>query len=124
MKTERTGIIIFTENFKTLKNFYQEIFNFPELFDAQWEENEELVCLDTGSGYLLIETPQGQDITHSPIPPLRIRLHVENVVQFSKHLESINIEHSYAQNPWGESIQFQDPDNNHIHIRDEATFLE
>lgn len=124
MKTQRTGVIIFTENFDTLKNFYQEIFEFPEFFDAKWEENntsEQLVCLDTGSGYILIETPQGKEI--NPSGPLHLRFNIHEVKTLSEKLKKQKIEHTYTKEPWGENLQLQDPDGNIISIRDEITFL-
>ena len=124
MKTVRTGIIIFTENFQILKQFYQEIFQFPQLFDAQWEENdtsEELICLDTGSGYILIESPQGQTLT--PSGPVHIRFNINEVKTFSETLTKKGIDHTYSKESWGENIQLKDPDGNIISVRDEITFL-
>ena len=124
MKIKRTGLILYTENYKACVKFYKEVFKLPILFQKS-DDDFALTCFEFGGSYLMVETggvanPKGKSIRNSSI---KIRFNVENCDSTLQYLKNKGINAKITRFDWGSNINTFDPDGNRIGIRDEKMFV-
>ena len=124
MRYERTGIILFTENYDECVAFYAQVLELTIMFTLD-NEHSKLTCLDMGSGnYLMIETegsavPAGKSLEQNPV---WLRFNVENVEKTAEVLRKKGVKLTVRTEIWGSLADFIDPDGNRCSLRDEASF--
>ena len=124
MKLSRTGVILFTENYRDCVSFYREILGLPLMF-ALDNEASKLTCLDLGSGvYLMIETGGNAVAGKKTIAqnPVCLRFNAADVDRAAAELQAKNVEVHIRREAWGTVADFADPDGNRCSLRDEQTF--
>jgi len=119
MKLERTGVVLYTENYDACVGFYRDKVGLPVLFD-----DEELTCFDFGGGYLMVEeggvaSPTGKNPSQNPTC---LRLNVNDVSECVGLLKERGVEVDFQEHSWGAVAKFFDPDGNLCALRDEPTF--
>lgn len=121
MEYERTGIILYTINYKECIDFYSNILKLEILFST-----EMLTCYKFGGSYLMVEIDDTIDPSKEYQSGDRIttclRLNVKNVKQHAEHLSAHNIKVDYQEHEWGTIAKFFDPDGNLCAFRDTVTF--
>ena len=124
MNFSRTGVILFTENYRDCVSFYRELLGLDQMF-ALDNEHSRLTCLDMGGGvYLMIETEGvavagGKSIAQNPV---RLRFNVDDVDAAAARLEANGVGVRIRREVWGTVADFVDPDGNRCSLRDEASF--
>ena len=119
MKLDRTGIILYTLNYKSCVHFYENILDLNKMFEA-----ENLTCFEFGDSYLLVELDdeyKGNDIEIERFKTC-LRMNVSNVKEIADDLISKNINVNYQEHSWGTIAKFQDPDGNLCAIKDSEKF--
>ncbi|KAB1069778.1 glyoxalase/bleomycin resistance/dioxygenase family protein [Tamlana haliotis] len=119
MKFDRTGIILYTIEYKKCKAFYEEVLELPKLF-----ENEVLTCFELGDTYLLVELDldyNGEGSGESRIKTC-LRMNVSNVRHFADKLISKGVDVKYQEFSWGTIAKFFDPDGNLCAFKDSEKF--
>lgn len=119
MEFEKTGIILYTINYKTCVKFYQDILGLKVLFDT-----ESLTCFEFGGSYLMVEIDDEYDKEANFRERTRtcLRMNVPNVKELAIHLESKNINVNYQEFSWGTIAKFYDPDGNLCAFKDSEKF--
>lgn len=119
MKFDRTGIILYTINYKKCVEFYENILELPKLF-----EKEKLTCFQFGACYLMVEVDE--EYKQNQIEPTRtktcLRINVENVKKEAENLRAKNIAVDYQEHAWGTIAKFLDPDGNMCAFKDSEKF--
>ena len=122
MKIETTGLILYTRNYEETVKFYRIIFGLETLYTK-----ENLTCLKLGSGYLMIELDD-EDQLNNPNKGCRekfcIRFNVKDVKQAIINLKKNNIPFEYYEYDWGQLAKFKDPDGNLVGLRSSKDHLE
>ena len=122
MKTDRTGIILYTLKYDRCVKFYREILELPVMF-----RTESLTCFEFGDAYLMVE----MDDEHAAVDgihaaPHRIqtclRLNVPDVQAMAEMLIANNVAVDYQEHSWGTVAKFFDPDGNLIAFKDSEKF--
>lgn len=119
MKFDRTGIIVFTIEYKKCVDFYENVLELPKMF-----EKEGLTCFEFGNAYLLVELDEEYDRTQSEPERIKtcLRMNVENVKSTADKLVAKNIKVDYREYSWGTVARFFDPDGNLCALKDSEKF--
>ncbi|MDO6761429.1 glyoxalase/bleomycin resistance/dioxygenase family protein [Tamlana sp. 2_MG-2023] len=119
MEFDRTGIILYTIEYKKCVTFYEEVLELTKLF-----ETEVLTCFEFGATYLLVELDldyDGEALAESRIKTC-LRMNVPNVKQLSDKLISKGVDVKYQEFSWGTIAKFFDPDGNLCAFKDSEKF--
>jgi lactoylglutathione lyase len=119
MELDRTGIILYTIEYKKCVDFYENILGLNKMF-----ENENLTCFEFGQAYLMVELDDeynGQEIGFERTRTC-LRMNVPNVKELAGKLTSKNIAVNYQEYSWGTIAKFSDPDGNLCAFKDSKTF--
>ena len=126
MKFERTGIILFTENYDECVEFYSRRLGLP-VINVLDNEHSKLTTLRFGEDtYLMIET-NGSAVTNGKTidqNPVFLRFNVEDVERVAQQLEESDIPVRVRHEVWGTIGDFLDPDGNRCSLREERSFGE
>lgn len=119
MKFDRTGIILYTINYKKCVEFYQNALDLKVIF-----KTETLTCFEFGGSYLMVEIDDESDleIGYNERTRTCLRMNVSNVKSLVDLLISKNIEVDYQKHAWGTVAKFLDPDGNLCAFRDTKSF--
>jgi lactoylglutathione lyase len=119
MKFDRTGIILYTIQYKKCVAFYENILGLNKMF-----ESENLTCFEFGESYLMIELDDkynGQKIATERFKTC-LRMNVPNVKVLADKLTEKNIKVDYQEHSWGTIAKFLDPDGNLCAFKDSEKF--
>ncbi|WP_424002459.1 VOC family protein [Maribacter sp. IgM3_T14_3] len=119
MEFDRTGIILYTLEYKKCLEFYGNILDLKKMF-----ENENLTCFEFGQAYLMVEIDdqfKGRKIGMERTKTC-LRMNVSNVKILANKLISKNIEVDYQEHSWGTIAKFTDPDGNLCAFKDSFKF--
>jgi len=119
MKFDRTGVILYTIEYKKCIEFYENILGLKKMF-----ESEILTCFEFGKSYLMVELDNeynGQK-TEPERTKTCLRMNVPNVKILAEQLTSKNIKVDYQEHSWGIIAKFFDPDGNLCAFKDSGTF--
>ena len=119
MEFERTGIILYTIEYKKCVEFYENMLGLKKMFDSK-----NLTCFEFGQSYLMVELDDeynGQ-ITETERTKTCLRMNVPNVKMLAEKLAEKNIKVDYQEHSWGTIAKFVDPDGNLCALKDSETF--
>ena len=119
-KVNKSGIILYVNEYKKCVSFYKDILELEVLFS-----NKDLTCFDFFGSYLMVEKEDRKDyliIQKEKKNYTCLRLNVQNVKEVSDKLKNKNIEIDYQEHDWGIVAKFKDPDGNLIAIKDSEKF--
>ncbi len=119
MEFDRTGIILYTIEYKKCTEFYENILGLNKMF-----ESENLTCFEFGHSYLMVEYDDeynGQKIEIERTKTC-LRMNVPNVKVLADKLTSKNIKVDYQEHSWGTIAKFFDPDGNLCAFKDSNKF--
>ena len=119
MEFDRTGIILYTIEYKKCVEFYETIIGLKKMF-----ENENLTCFEFGQSYLMVELDDeysGQKTETERIKTC-LRMNVPNVKTLAGKLTAKNIKVDYQEHSWGTIAKFLDPDGNLCAFKDSEKF--
>lgn len=121
MDFDRTGLILYTKDYHTCAQFYEEIFELPVLF-----KKKELTCFALGDTYLMVEQGTEEEHVKNGIERIRtcIRMNVSNIRERADSLISKGIQIDYQVHSWGTVAKFFDPDGNLCALKDSESFEE
>lgn len=119
MEFDRTGIILYTIEYKKCVEFYKNILKLNKIF-----ENENLTCFEFGQSYLMVELTNQFNTLNTKTERIKtcLRMNVPDVKIFLKKLTSEKIEVDYQEHSWGTIAKFFDPDGNLCAFRDSKKF--
>jgi len=119
MKFDKTGIILYTINYKECVYFYNNILELKILF-----ETNTLTCFEFGKSYLMVELDDEYDGTQNKRDRMKtcLRMNVDDVKKLADKLMSKNIEVNYQEHSWGTIAKFFDPDGNLCAFKDSDKF--
>lgn len=119
MDFKRTGIILYTIEYKKCVDFYENILELNKMF-----ETENLTCFEFGNSYLMIELDDEYNGTQTESERIKtcLRMNVSNVKILANKLIEKNIEVDYQEHTWGTIAKFFDPDGNLCAFKDNETF--
>ena len=119
MEFDRTGIILYTLEYKNCVEFYENILGLKKMF-----EGKNLTCFKFGQAYLMVELDDEYDgqKTGTERTKMCLRMNVPNVKMLSDKLTSNNIEVDYQEHSWGTIAKFRDPDGNLCAFKDSSKF--
>ena len=119
MKFDRTGIILYTIEYKKCVEFYENTLGLKRMF-----KSENLTCFEFGNSYLMVELDDeyaGIQIESERIKTC-LRMNVQNVKIFADKLIAKNIKVDYQEHSWGTIAKFFDPDGNLCAFKDSEKF--
>lgn len=119
MEFDRTGIILYTIEYKKCIDFYKNILELKPLF-----ESENLTCFEFGASYLMVELDdefEGQ-LPEGERARTCLRMNVPNVKALADKLIAKNIKVDYQEHDWGITAKFLDPDGNLCAFKDSKKF--
>jgi lactoylglutathione lyase len=119
MKFDRTGIILYTIEYKKCVEFYEIILGLKKLF-----KSENLTCFEFGQSYLIVELDDeynGQNSITSRFKTC-LRMNVSNIKILADELTEKNIKVDYQEHSWGTIAKFLDPDGNLCAFKDSEKF--
>ncbi|SNQ44734.1 VOC family protein [Cellulophaga lytica] len=119
MDFKRTGIILYTIEYKKCVDFYENILELNKMF-----ETESLTCFEFGNSYLMVELDDEYNGTQTESERIKtcLRMNVSNVKILANKLIEKNIEVDYQEHTWGTIAKFFDPDGNLCAFKDNETF--
>ncbi|TVZ09965.1 lactoylglutathione lyase [Cellulophaga sp. RHA_52] len=119
MDFKRTGIILYTIEYKKCVAFYENILELNKMF-----ETENLTCFEFGNSYLMVELDDEYNGTQTESERIKtcLRMNVSNVKILANKLIEKNIEVDYQEHTWGTIAKFFDPDGNLCAFKDNETF--
>ena len=119
MEFDRTGIILYTLEYKNCVEFYANILGLKKMF-----ESKNLTCFEFGKAYLMVELDDEYDgqKTGTERTKTCLRMNVPNVKILADKLTSNNIEVDYQEHSWGTIAKFRDPDRNLCAFKDSSKF--
>ncbi|RDY59293.1 VOC family protein [Flagellimonas nanhaiensis] len=119
MEFDRTGIILYTSEYKKCVEFYRNIIGLTKMF-----ETENLTCFKFGGSYLMVELADEYRGTETESDRIKtcLRMNVPNVKELADKLTEKNVEVDYQEHSWGTIAKFFDPDGNLCAFRDSDTF--
>ena len=119
MKLDRTGIILYTIEYKKCVEFYYNILELTKMF-----ETENLTCFAFGNSYLMVELDDEYNGTQTESDRIKtcLRMNVPNVKKLSEKLTQKNVEVDYKEYTWGTIAKFFDPDGNLCAFKDSKEF--
>ena len=119
MKLERTGIVLYTINYKKCVDFYNDVLELKILF-----KTETLTCFELGLSYLMVELGDEYNGVQTENKRIKtcLRLNVSNVKELSDKLILKGIKVDYQEHSWGTVAKFFDPDGNLCALKDSDKF--
>jgi len=119
MEFDRTGIILYTIEYKKCVEFYQNILGLKKMF-----ANENLTCFEFGKSYLMVELDDEYDGQKTKLDRTKtcLRMNVPNVKMLADKLIAKNIKVDYQEHNWGTIAKFFDPDGNLCAFKDSEKF--
>ncbi|WP_425629054.1 VOC family protein [Cellulophaga lytica] len=119
MDFKRTGIILYTIEYKKCVDFYENILELNKMF-----ETENLTCFEFGNSYLMVELDDEYNGIQTEFERIKtcLRMNVSNVKILANKLIEKNIEVDYQEHTWGTIAKFFDPDGNLCAFKDNETF--
>lgn len=119
MKLDRTGIILYTIEYKKCVEFYENKLGLNKMF-----ENENLTCFEFGQAYLMIELDDEYNGQTTELERTKscLRMNVPNVKILADKLILENIKVDYQEHSWGTIAKFFDPDGNLCAFKDSGKF--
>ena len=119
MKFDRTGIILYTIEYKKCVDFYQNIVGLKAMFST-----ESLTCFEFGGSYLMVEIDDDFNgiLTENERVKTCLRMNVGNVKEIADKLIKNNIDVDYQEHSWGTVAKFVDPDGNLCAFKDSVEF--
>ena len=119
MKLDRTGIILYTIEYKKCVEFYQNTLELPKMFETEY-----LTCFEFGSSYLMVELDDEYDGTTIELERVKtcLRMNVSNVKKLADKLIEKNVNVDYQEHSWGTIAKFFDPDGNLCAFKDSEKF--
>lgn len=119
MKFDRTGIILYTIEYKKCVEFYENILELTKMF-----ETKNLTCFKFGESYLMLELDNefNGTVTKSERFKTCLRMNVSNVKKMTEKLVAKNIKVDYQKHSWGIILKFLDPDGNLCAFKDSDKF--
>ena len=121
MEFDRTGIILYTIEYKKCVEFYQNDLGLNKMF-----ESENLTCFEFGQSYLMVELDDEYNGRKTEIERTKtcLRMNVPNVKILAEKLTEKNIKVDYQEHSWGTIAKFFDPDGNLCAFKDSGKFEE
>ncbi|WP_158838526.1 glyoxalase/bleomycin resistance/dioxygenase family protein [Polaribacter sp. L3A8] len=121
MKFNRTGIILYTINYKSCVDFYENTLDLNKMFEA-----ENLTCFEFGDAYLMVELDDSYKETENKSERFKtcLRMNVPNVKEITEKLILKKIKVEYQEHSWGTIAKFKDPDGNLCAFKDSEKFEE
>jgi lactoylglutathione lyase len=119
MEFDRTGIILYTIEYKKCVEFYKNILGLKKMFESEY-----LTCFEFGKSYLMVELDgeySGQETETERIKTC-LRMNVPNVKLLTEKLTAENIKVNYQEHSWGTIAKFYDPDGNLCAFKDSEKF--
>jgi len=119
MEFDRTGIILYTIEYRKCVAFYEHMLGLNKMF-----ESENLTCFEFGQSYLMVELDDeysGQKI-ESERTKTCLRMNVPNVRLLAEELTAKNVDVDYQEHSWGTIAKFFDPDGNLCAFKDSKKF--
>ena len=120
MKVDRTGLILYVNEYEKCILFYVEVLNLSILF-----QNADLTCFDFFGTYLMVEKEDKAEYLKDNSEKRNyscVRINVEDVKRHSDELKSQDVAVDYQEHSWGKVAKFKDPDGNLIAFKDEESF--
>ena len=119
MNFNRTGIVLYTINYRKCVEFYQNILELKLLF-----KTETLTCFEFGNAYLMVEIDDEYILNTSKNERTQmcLRMNVLNVKVATERLRAHHIAVDYQENDWGIVAKFLDPDGNLCAFKDSEKF--
>ena len=121
MEFDRTGIILYTIEYKKCVEFYENMLGLNKMF-----ESENLTCFEFGQSYLMVELDDEYNGQKTEIERTKtcLRMNVPNVKILAEKLINKNIKVDYQEHSWGTIAKFFDPDGNLCAFKDSGKFEE
>ena len=119
MEFDRTGIILYTIEYKKCVDFYESILGLNKMF-----ESENLTCFEFGQSYLMVELDDEYNGQKKETERTKtcLRMNVPNVKMLAEKLVAKNIKVDYQEHSWGTIAKFLDPDGNLCALKDSKKF--
>ena len=119
MEFERTGIILYTIEYKRCVDFYEIMLGLKKMF-----ESENLTCFEFGQSYLIVELDDEYNGQKKETERAKtcLRMNVPNVKILAEKLSEKNIKVDYQEHSWGTIAKFLDPDGNLCAFKDSKKF--
>ncbi len=119
MDFDRTGIILYTLEYKKCVDFYEKTLGLIKMF-----ETESLTCFEFGNSYLMVELDEEYEGNQTERHRIRtcLRMNVPNVKKLADRLNDQNIKVDYQEHSWGIIAKFYDPDGNLCEFKDTDKF--
>ncbi|WP_369048098.1 VOC family protein [Tenacibaculum sp. UWU-22] len=118
MTFDRTGIILYTINYKKCIDFYSNILELKILFTTKT-----LTCFEFGGSYLMVEKDHKEaTVNHHQRIKTCLRINVSDVKTYAQKLVSKGIKVDYQEHSWGTVAKFFDPDKNLCAFKDSDKF--
>ena len=119
MEFDRTGIILYTIEYKKCVDFYESILGLNKMF-----ESENLTCFEFGQSYLMVELDDEYNGQKKETERTKtcLRMNVLNVKMLAEKLVAKNIKVDYQEHSWGTIAKFLDPDGNLCALKDSKKF--
>ena len=119
MEFDRTGIILYTIEYKKCVEFYEKTLGLNKMF-----ESENLTCFEFGNSYLMVELDDEYDGTQTDSERIKtcLRMNVRNVKELAEKLTEKNVDVDYQEHTWGTIAKFFDPDGNLCAFKDSEKF--
>lgn len=119
MNFDRTGIILYTIEYKKCVVFYEKILGLTKMFETQ-----NLTCFKFGNSYLMVELDDEYHGTQTESKRIKtcLRMNVPNVKKLANKLRKNNVEVDYQEHSWGTIAKFFDPDGNLCAFKDSEKF--
>lgn len=119
MKFDRTGIILYTIEYKKCVEFYEKLLGLTKMFETQ-----NLTCFEFGNSYLMVELDDEYNGTQSESERIKtcLRMNVPNVKKLADKLSKKNVKVDYQEHSWGTVAKFFDPDGNLCAFKDSDNF--
>ena len=119
MELNRTGIILYTIEYKKCVEFYQNILELPKMFETEY-----LTCFEFGNSYLMVELDNENDGTKIESERIKtcLRINISNVKKLADKLIKKNVKVDYQEHSWGTIAKFFDPDGNLCALKDSEKF--
>ena len=119
MEFDRTGLILYTIEYKKCVEFYEKTLGLNKMF-----ESENLTCFEFGNSYLMVELDDEYDRTQTESERTKtcLRMNVRNVKELAEKLTEKNVDVDYQEHTWGTIAKFFDPDGNLCAFKDSEKF--
>lgn len=119
MNIDRSGIILYVENYEKCVSFYSDILELKVEF-----QTSHLTSFDFGGSYLMVERGDVASVKRKEINqnPCILRINVINIKEVAELMRFKGVEVEYAEYDWGTVAKFTDPDGNCCEFKDSGKF--